>query len=506
MSAKVTSIGLKGLEGYRVNVEVGTFVGNDSIKIVGLPDAAVKESKLRILAALRSLGYTLSGQNIIINLSPAEQKKSSPTFDLPIAVSVLLSLRELTITIPEETGFIGALSLDGLIQPFEGMLAAVLAAKKLGLRRLYLPFDEKLPYLQFPEMELIHVTSLKEAIAHLEGGWQPIIHQQPEQPEAEITYLDFAQIIGQCYAKYALETAAAGEHHVLITGPPGCGKSLLAECFPTILPALTRDAQLEMISLYQLRGYNIPAPKMPPFRNPHHSASAVSIIGGGTFPKPGEISLAHRGVLFLDEVAEFSKTTLEMLRQPLESGSVSISRTNASISYPASFIMLAAMNPCPCGYAGSNSHYCICTPRQIRTYQNKLSGPLRDRFDIQLFMKSEDFRSLKGKMGESSQTVRKRVYSARVRQYDRYGEEICNSRVPYEVLVKMSPLTNEQQRTLQQVSIKKNWSNRTYIKIIRLARTIADLHGAREITDQSIWEAIKLNTGVSGRRKSSLVL
>ncbi|MDR6998877.1 ATP-binding protein [Neobacillus niacini] len=300
MCAKVTNIGLKGLEGYVVNVEVGAFVGNDSIKIVGLPDAAVKESKLRILAALRSLGYILSSQNIIINLSPAEQKKSGPTFDFPMAISVLLSLKELTVTIPEEIGFIGALSLDGLVQPFEGMLAAVLAAKKLGLRKLYLPYDAKLPYLKFPEMDLIFVSSLNEAISYLEGGWQPTVHQEPEQPETETTYLNFAQIICQRYAKNALETAAAGEHHVLISGPPGCGKSLLAECFPTILPVLTRDAQLEMISLYQLRGYNIAAPKMPPFRNPHHSASSVSIIGGGTFPKPGEISLAHRGVLFLD--------------------------------------------------------------------------------------------------------------------------------------------------------------------------------------------------------------
>ncbi|MED3563089.1 YifB family Mg chelatase-like AAA ATPase [Bacillus xiapuensis] len=506
MCAKVTSIGLKGLEGYRVHVEVGAFVGNDSIKIVGLPDAAVKESKLRILAALRSLGYTLSGQNIIINLSPAEQKKSGPTFDFPMAVSVLISLNELTMSISESTGFIGALSLDGQIQPFEGMLAAVLAAKKLGLRKLYLPFDAKLPFLKFPEMELIYVSSLKESIAHLEGCWQPPAHHQPEQPETAKNCLDLAQIMGQRYAKNALETAAAGEHHVLITGPPGCGKSLLAECFPTILPPLTRDAQLKMISLYQLRGYNIEAPKMPPFRNPHHSASAVSIIGGGTFPKPGEISLAHRGVLFLDEIAEFSKITLEMLRQPLESGSVSISRTNATITYPASFILLAAMNPCPCGYAGSNSHYCICTAKQIRAYQNKLSGPLRDRFDLQLFMKPEDFHSIKGETGESSETVRKRVEMAREKQYDRYGEEICNSRVPYEVLVKLSPLTSEQQRTLQQISIKKNWSNRTFIKIIRLARTIADLQGIREIKDQNIWEAIKLNTGVSGRRTSSIIL
>jgi magnesium chelatase family protein len=493
MCAKITSIGLKGMEGYRLNVEVKTFVGNDSIRIVGLPDAAVKESKERISAALRSLGYTINGQKIIINLSPSEQKKSGPMFDLPMAIGVLISLDELVISIPENYGFIGALSLDGAIVPVEGMLPAVLAAKRLGLKRLYMPYDEKQPVLDIGGLEIIYTSSLSEVIDHLEGRGGPLF--TPKTVELDLlhrNYIDFQQIIGHSDTKRALEVAAAGEHHVLMTGPPGCGKSMLAESFPSILPPLSREARLEIIALHQLSGTNYSNAKIPPFRNPHHSASGISIIGGGTYPKPGEISLAHRGVLFLDEIAEFPKKTLEMLRQPFENGKITISRTHATLTYPACFILLAAMNPCPCGYAGSNSHYCTCTPRQAQNYQNKISGPLRDRFDIRLMIKPVDLDRDTSKREVSSTVVRSRVEAARNRQYERYGKELCNSRVSYDILQTTSPLTHEQQKIIHQLAAKKNWSNRTQIKIIRLARTISDLKGKTDITDQSIWEAVNL--------------
>lgn len=492
MCAKVTSIGLKGMEGYRLNVEVKTFVGNDSIRIVGLPDAAVKESKERISAALRSLGYTINGQKIIINLSPSEQKKSGPMYDLPMAIGLLLSLDELMILVPENYGFIGALSLDGAIVSVEGMLPAVLSAKKLGIKRLYMPYDEKLPFLDIEGLEIIYTSSLREVIENLEGkGGSFVIPRTEEIGSNSNSYIDFQQIMGHRDTKRALEVAAAGEHHVLMTGPPGCGKSMLAESFPSILPPLSKDAQLEIIALHQLSGTNYPNEKIPPFRNPHHSASGISIIGGGTYPKPGEISLAHRGVLFLDEIAEFPKKTLDMLRQPFESGKITISRTHATLTYPATFILLAAMNPCPCGYAGSNTHYCTCTPRQAQNYRNKISGPLRDRFDIRLRIKPVAFDrdSLKG---EGSSIIQRRVEAARGRQYERYGKELCNSRVSYDILQKTSPLTQEQQNTIHQLASKNNWSNRTQIKIIRLARTISDLEGNPLITDQSLWEAVNL--------------
>ena len=501
MWAHVTSIGLKGMEGYRLNVEVSTRIGVDSFKIVGLPDAAVKEAKERIIAALASLGYNISGQKIVINLSPPDQKKMGSMFDLSMAIGLLLSLHELETIVPEETGFIGALSLDGTIQPVEGMLAAVLAAKKVGIRKLYLPFDEKLPPLDVLGVELIYVKSLQDVIDHLSGTRLP--HRFFKKKVAEVPnfeFPDFQQIVGHSRAKYALEVAAAGEHHVLMTGPPGCGKSLLAWSFPSILPALSQEAQLEVLSLYQLAHLSHPKTTSPPFRNPHHSASGVAIIGGGQYPKPGEISLAHNGVLFLDEIGEFSKKTLDMLRQPLETGLITISRTHATITYPASFIMLAAMNPCPCGYAGANSHYCTRSARQILAYQNRLSGPLRDRFDIHLSLKSVDLRATVDGVStiEVSEKVRKRVEEARKRQYDRYGREICNGRVPYDELIRASPLTLGQQTAIQQQLHKKSWSNRTQIKIIRLARTITDLReeGGAGIPDESIREAIKLNSVV----------
>jgi magnesium chelatase family protein len=379
----------------------------------------------------------------------------------------------------------------------------VLAAKKVGLKKVYMPFSEKLPHLEFADLEIIYVSSLQDVIGHLTGQWSIPLIQRPLEPEDNSEYLDLQQIVGHSFAKNALEVAAAGEHHVFMSGPPGCGKSLLAESFPSLLPPLSKEAHLEVLCLYQLSGNGYPHTTLVPYRSPHHSASGVAIIGGGQYPKPGEISLAHKGVLFLDEIGEFSKKTLDMLRQPLENQFVTICRTNATITYPASFILLAAMNPCPCGYAGSNTHYCTCSAKQIRSYQNRLSGPLRDRFDINLSIKQVDLK--KKDVGESSKVVRKRVEDARKRQYERYGKEICNSRVAYDVLVKKSPLTEEQLQMLQQFSFKKNWSNRTQIKVIRLARTISDLRGSKQITDESIWEAIKLNSMLALRGESILV-
>lgn len=505
MSAKVTSIGLKGLEGYLVSVEVQSMQGTESIVIVGLPDVSVKESKDRIAAALYIMGYHLVNQKIIINLSPSEQKKNGPLFDLPMALGILLSMKEITVRCSEHTAFLGALSLDGSVKAVEGMLPAVLAARRLGVKTIYMPFDPTLPILEFEEIEIVYISALQEVIQHLSG--QNILPFYPRPAENLLVnheYMNFNQIIGHSYAKHALEASAAGEHHLFMSGPPGCGKSMLAESFPSILPPLTKESQLEVMSISQLSTSTYRHSTQPPFRNPHHSASGISIIGGGQNPKPGEISLAHKGVLFLDEIAEFTKKTIDMLRQPLESGLVTISRAHSTVTYPASFILIGAMNPCPCGYQGSNTHYCTCTPKQIIAYQNRLSGPIRDRFDIFLTLSPVDLKAAAANKQESSETIQQRVIEARERQYNRYGNQICNGRVDYDTLLKASPLSSTQHQQILQLSSKQNLSNRAQVKLIRLARTLADLDQSKEISDQHIWSAFKLHKRPSAVKKNSV--
>ncbi|AST93589.1 MULTISPECIES: YifB family Mg chelatase-like AAA ATPase [Sutcliffiella] len=501
MTEKITTIGLKGMEGYRVTVEIQLIEGPECVVIVGLPDASVKEAKERITAALHTFKQGLE-EKVVINLSPAEQKKNGPMFDLPMAIGLLCAMNIIHDPINEHTGFIGSLSLDGTIQPVEGMLPAIIAAKKIGLKQLYLPFDEHLPSIEFSDLELIYVTSLQDVMDHLSGQSIFSFHRKKEMKiEQKVHAVTFEQIIGHEYAKRALEVAAAGGHHFFMSGPPGCGKSMLAESFASIMPNLTSEEQLEVMSLYHLSDVALEDANNRPFRTPHHSASSVSIIGGGQYPKPGEISLAHHGVLFLDEIAEFSKKTLDMLRQPIETGYVTISRANATVNYPAQFTMIGAMNPCPCGYLGATNYYCTCTKRQVIAYQNRLSGPIRDRFDIFLSLHGVNFNNYH-KPSETSKDVQQRVKYARKMQRERYGNNITNSRVSYDTLLQTSPLQPSQQQMLRHIATKQQLSNRTQIKIIRLARTISDLAQSDTITDQSLWEAVKLNS----RQSSSSVI
>ena len=446
MTVKISSIGLKGLEGYRVQVEVQISPGTESMVIVGLPDASVKESKERVLSAVRTLDCDVTDRKIVVNLSPSEQKKNGPFFDLAMAIGVLKEAGDLKEKIPEDTVFIGALSLDGTVEKVEGMLPALISAKNLGFKKVYVPYDPLLPIEMLEELECIVVQHINDVLQHLAGQVLLPLHVPPTAVDIVAhTYehqKDFCHIIGHEQAKQALEVAAAGEHNVLMSGPPGCGKSLLSETFPSILPPLTKESQLEVISLYQLAKERLLSPQMAPYRNPHHSASSVAIIGGGSYPKPGEISLAHRGVLFLDEMAEFQKKTLDMLRQPLEAGKVTISRAQSTVTYPASFILIAAMNPCPCGYLGSNTHYCSCTPKQIQSYQNRISGPVYDRIDILLSLKSVNL-DQPSQSQISSADFRSRVEKARERQYERYQEQICNAKVPFEKLSANEPFTRK---------------------------------------------------------------
>ncbi|WML41528.1 YifB family Mg chelatase-like AAA ATPase [Neobacillus sp. OS1-2] len=496
MTIKVTSVGLKGLEGYRVQVEVKIKTGTESMVIVGLPDASVKESRERVVAALGHFDVDVTDQKVVVNLSPSEQKKNGPLFDLAIAIAALKELHMIKGEIPTDAAFIGALSLDGTVVKAEGMLPALIAAKGLGIKKAYLPYDPTIPIHMLQGLECVVVQHIEEVVQHLEGQQLlPFHHTLTSNDQIPLFtnshHKDFQHVIGHEQAKRALEIAAAGEHNVLMSGPPGCGKSLLAETFPSILPTLTNQAQLEVMSLYQLAGERRSHFQNAPYRNPHHSASSVSIIGGGSSPRPGEISLAHRGVLFLDEIAEFTKKTIDMLRQPLETGQVTISRAHSTVTYPSSFILIGAMNPCPCGFLGSNDYYCTCSQKQIQTYRNRLSGPIFDRLDILLSLKSINL-DQPSKIQESSLDIRTRVEIARQLQYRRYQSEISNAKIPFEVMTQTSPLTRDQQKMLSSVAAKQNWSNRVQIKIIRLARTISDLGGEDKITDTAIWEAMTL--------------
>ncbi len=374
-----------------------------------------------------------------------------------------------------------------------------------------MPFEPNLPEIKMEGLDIVFVSSLHEVIQHLSGQLLLPFHSPQLIQDDSIEFeKDFQDIIGHEFAKRVLEIAASGEHHVFMSGPPGCGKSLLAETFPFILPPLSNEAQLEKVSLYQLAGSEILQINQPSFRNPHHSASSVSIIGGGQNPKPGEISLAHRGVLFLDEMAEFSKKTLDMLRQPIETQKVTISRTRSTVTYPAAFLLIGAMNPCPCGYLGSSSHYCTCTPKQIQSYQNQISGPIRDRFDISLSLQSISLDMKSNIQSKTSEMIRKRVIKARNRQYERYDKEVCNGRVSYELLIKTSNPSEKIKQLLQQMAFKRKWSNRIQVKIMRLARTISDLREENHISEEAIWEAMTLsrssdNNRIVGQRDRSRV-
>ncbi|RKQ34269.1 YifB family Mg chelatase-like AAA ATPase [Oceanobacillus halophilus] len=496
MATVVSSIGLKGMEGYRVQVEVQLVPGTDGVSIVGLPDASVKESKDRVMGALYANDCEIRDQKVIINLSPAEQKKNSPIFDLAMAIAVMKEAEEITDAIPDDAAFLGVLSLDGTIKSVAGMLPAIVAARREGFKILYLPRMEDMPLESMDGIELRFVETLQEVIQSFSGQLS-VFTTFPRSPiettEVTATYeKDFQHVLGHKQAKRALEIAAAGGHHVLMVGPPGCGKSLLSETFASILPPLKQESRFDVMSIYQLAGLQPPFAANPPYRSPHHSASAVSLIGGGAHPKPGEVSLAHHGVLFLDEMAEFPKRTLDMLRQPMETGKVTISRAASTVTYPANFLLIGAMNPCPCGHLGSKHRYCTCTAKQITAYNNRISGPIQDRMDMLLKLDSVSLENESAKNNETSERIRKRVIAARERQYGRYGTEECNATIENERLIECTILTEEQEKMMRRWASKKNWSTRVQMKIRRLARTISDLSGDEHITNEAIWEAVTL--------------
>ncbi len=502
MLSKVFSAGLVGIESYLVEVEVDIAQGLANWNTVGLPESSVKESRDRVIAAIRNSGYHFERKRITINLAPADIKKEGTAFDLPIAVGLLASSE--LIPTDSLTGhlILGELSLHGEVKPIPGALPIALDAKKRRLRRLILP-EKNLPEVSVVEgIEAYGVTHLSQVVQHFTGE-RPLgpSRHQPFSPsvsatDSSLSLLDFSEIKGQSQAKRALEVAAAGGHNVLMIGPPGAGKTMLAQRLSTILPPLSFEESLETTKIYSVVGLlngQGPLLKERPFRSPHHTISTAGLAGGGSHPRPGEVSLAHNGVLFLDEFPEFAKNVLEVLRQPLESGAVTIARVLSTITYPARAMLVAAMNPCRCGHRGSPQKECICSPKDQALYRRRLSGPLLDRIDIQVEVPPVRLNELlETNEGESSASIRQRVLPARQVQRERFkGFPIhANGQMVGRLIRKHCVLDRDGAALIEKAVTKLALSARAYDRILKVARTIADLEGSERIRPAHLAEAI----------------
>lgn len=500
MYAKVNSLGLLGLNAFPVDVEIETSKGTPSFDIIGLADTVVKESRERIRAALRAGYINFPLAKIVVNLAPADTKKTGSTHDLAIFTALLCVTGHIDCDI-SKSAFIGEVSLNGDIRSINGVLPMVLLAKKEGFSSVFVPEGNAFEASVVEGIAVYGVKNTADLIKHFDGSAPIAPHSgYTVLPEERFDTIDFSEVKGQQTAKKALELAAAGGHNVLMIGAPGSGKSMLAKRINTILPAMTFDESIETTNIHSICGLLDPEKPLVtrrPFRSPHHTISAAGLSGGGSIPHPGEISLAHNGVLFLDELPEFSRNTLEILRQPLEDHSVTISRASGTVTYPCSFMLIAAMNPCPCGYYGHPNHECRCSKNQVAAYLSRISGPLLDRFDIHCRINPVDFDSISSKSKEeSSEAVRERVQKAREIQLQRFkGTKItCNSAMEDGLIAEMCPLTPAAQDTLRNVFDKMGLSARGYNRILKLSRTIADMNGAEMIDKQHITQAVQFRT------------
>lgn len=504
MLSKIRSASVVGIDAHPVEVEVDISArGLPHFSMVGLPDVAVKESRDRVRPALKNIGFNFPLKQITVNLAPADLKKEGSSFDLPIAVGIITAEGVIDCNTTEGYLFTGELSLDGRIKPVRGALSMAILAKDMGLRGLILPKENAAEAAVVTGVNVYGLESLPEVMEFLSDNASKVpIKVDPSRALEENSRYedDFADVKGQEHAKRAFEVAAAGGHNVLTIGPPGSGKTMLSKRLPTVLPGMTFEEALESTRIHSVAGLlkdGQPLLAIRPFRAPHHTISDVALIGGGQTPKPGEVSLSHNGVLFLDELPEFKRNVLEVLRQPLENGEVTVSRAVASITYPASFMLVSAMNPCPCGYLGDNRHQCTCTPGQVHRYRRRVSGPLLDRIDIHIEVPTVPYKELSTEYsGEKSEIIRERVVNARNIQIERFkGDKIyCNGQMKTRHIKKHCKLREEPLSLLDAAMHRLGLSARAYMRILKVSRTIADLEGSENIQSHHISEAIQYRT------------